>query len=114
MLVLTSTITGCISISVFASLVAISVDITSSATGISTCATTVGVKKYKSIIKRKKKNHEKIILLEKDKLNTIEVLISKSLTDSYISHDELVSVKNILRKYCEIKNKIKNPETSVE
>ena len=50
----------------------------------------------------------------KDKLNTIEVLISKALIDSYISHDELVSVNNVLRKYSEMKEEIKNPETSVE
>ena len=33
--------------------------------------------------------HDKIVLLGKDKLNTIEILISKALIDSYISHDEL-------------------------
>ena len=54
------------------------------------------------------------MLLGKDKLNAIEVLISKALTDSYISHDEFVSVNNMLREYYEIKEKIKNPETSVE
>ena len=31
--------------------------------------------------------HNKIVLLEKDKLNTIEVLIWKALIDSYSSHD---------------------------
>ena len=54
------------------------------------------------------------MLLGKNKLNAIEVLISKALTDSYISHDEFVSVNNMLREYYEIKEKIKNPETSVE
>ena len=54
------------------------------------------------------------MLLGKDKLNTIEVLTSKSLTDSYISHDEFVSVDNVLREYDEMKEKIKNPETSAE
>ena len=38
---------------------------------------TEGIKKYKSIIKKKKKKHDKIVLLGKDMLNTIEVLISK-------------------------------------
>ena len=50
----------------------------------------------------------------KDKLNTIEVLIFKSLIDSYISHDKFISVNIILREYNEIKNKMKNSETSVE
>ena len=40
----------------------------------------------------------------KDKLNTTEVLISKTLTDSCISYDEFVSVDNVLREYNEIKN----------
>ena len=53
-------------------------------------------------------------MLGKDKLNTIEVLISKALIDSYISHDEFVSVNNVLREYYEMKEEIKNPETSFE
>ena len=53
------------------------------------CAITLEIKKYKLIIKKKKKKHDELSLLEKDKLNTIEVLISKALIDSYISHDEL-------------------------
>ena len=47
-------------------------------------------------------------------LNTIEVLISKGLTDSYISHQEFVSINNVLREYYEIKEEIKSSETSVE
>ena len=50
----------------------------------------------------------------KDKLNAIEVLISQALIDSYISHDEHVSVNNILKEYNEIKEDIRNPQTSVE
>ena len=55
-----------------------------------------------------------MVLLGKDKLNTIEVLISKALIDSYISHDEFVSVNNVLKEYIEMKEEIKNCETSVE
>ena len=114
MLILVSTVTGCVSISAFASLVAIPVDIMSSAVGIKICAIIAGIKKYKSIIKKKKKKDDKIVLLGKDNLNTIEVLISKALIDSYIRHDEFVSVNNLLREYYEMKEETKNPETSVE
>ena len=62
----------------------------SSAVGINICAITAGIKKYKSITKKKKKKHNKIVLLGKDKLSTIEVLTYKALIDSYISHDEFV------------------------
>ena len=50
----------------------------SSATGLTICAITAGIKKYKSIIKKKKNKHEKIVFLAKSKLNRIEVLISNS------------------------------------
>ena len=101
MLILASIVSGCVSISAFDPLVDISVGISSSAVGINIRAIIAGIKTYKLIIKKKKKNHDKIVLLEKDKLNTIKVLISKSLIDSYISHDEFVSVmvywKNVMR-----------------
>ena len=96
LLILASVVTGCISISAFASLDAILVGITSSAVGIKVLAVTAGIKKYKSAIKKKKK-HDKIMLLGKDKLNTIELLISKALIDSDISHDEFASVNNVLK-----------------
>ena len=51
----------------------------------------------------------KILLLVKSKLNTVEVLISKPLIDSYISHDEFASVNKVLREYDDIKETIKNP-----
>ena len=68
-------------ISEFISLVAVPVGITSSKVGIKNCAITARLKK-KSIIKKNKKKHEEIVLLGKAKLNTMEVLISKSLIDS--------------------------------
>ena len=114
LLILVSTITGCASLSAFASLVCVPVGTTSSALGIKICAITAGIKKYNYIIKKKKKKHDKIVLLRKDKLNNIEVLISKASINSYISNDEFASVNNALRKYNEIKKEIKNPETSVE
>ena len=42
-------------------------------------------------------------LLGKDKLNNIEVLISKVLIGSYISHEEFVSVSYVLREHNETK-----------
>ena len=53
-------------------------------------------------------------MLGKDNLNTFEVLISKALLDSLISHDEFVSFNNLLGEYYTKKKEIENPETSVE
>ena len=85
MLILVSTVTGGISISAFASLVCVPVGNTNSTIGIKSCAMTAGIKKFKSIIKKKKKKHDKIVLLGKDKL-----------IDSYISHCEFISIPEIL------------------
>ena len=61
------------------------------------------MKMFKSIIKKKKKKHDKIVLLAKSKLNRTEVLISKALIDSNISHDEIVLMNNVLKEYHNMK-----------
>ena len=42
------------------------------------------------------------------KSNTIVVLISKDLIDSNISHDEFVSINNVLNECDNMKEEIKN------
>ena len=54
------------------------------------------------------------MLLAKTKLNTFEVLVSKDLIDSYINHEKLVSVNNVLREDIEMKQETRNPEIGVE
>ena len=83
-LILGSTINGCVSISGFGFLVSISIGIP---IGLNIFAITAVIKMYKSINKKKKKKHYKIVLLAKSKLNSIEILMSKALIDSVISHD---------------------------
>ena len=60
-LILASTITGCISISSFASLLAIPIGITSPAIGLKLC-NAAGIENYISIVKKKKKLNEIIQL----------------------------------------------------
>ena len=86
-----STISGWVSISAFASFV-ISIGIMSSAIELKICVITAEIKRYVS--KKKKKKHDRIVLLAKSKLNSMEVLISKVLIDSNISHDEFVFINN--------------------
>ena len=61
---------------------------------------------------KKKKKHDKIVLLAKTKIDTIEVLISRVFIDSNISHDEFVSMNNLLREYDDVKEEIKNLKAS--
>ena len=53
LLILVLTVTGCVSISAFASLVVIPVGVSSSVVEINIYAITAGIKKYKSIIEKK-------------------------------------------------------------
>ena len=110
-LILGSTISGCVSVSAFASLVGISIGVTSSTIGLKICAITASIKKYKSIIKKKKKKHDKIVMLAKSKLNSIEVLICRALIDSIISRDQFVLINNVLKEYNKMKEEIKNLKT---
>ena len=50
-------------------------------------------------------------MLAKSNLDRIEVLISKSLIDSNISHDEFILTNNVLKEYQEMKGEIKNVKT---
>ena len=83
-LILASAVTCSVSIFAFASLACVPVGITSSAVGLKICAITARIRKYKPIIKKEKKKYDKIMLLGKTKLDTIEVQISNALIDSYI------------------------------
>ena len=58
------------------------------------------------MIKKMTKKNGKVVFLEKNMLNRIEVLSSKALIDSYISRDEFVLVNNFLKEY-DVKEKIK-------
>ena len=73
-----------------------------------------GIKKYKSVIKKKKKKHDKIVLLAKTKLNTVEVLTYEALIDSNIIHEEFFSVNNMPKEYDHIKEEIKNVNKYVQ
>ena len=89
--------------SAFASLVGIPIGITSYATGLKIFVITAGIKKYKSILKKKRKKHDKIVLLSKSKLNSIDVLVSKALIESNISHDKLALINNLLKEFYDMK-----------
>ena len=67
-----------------------------------------GIEKYKLVIKKKKKNHNKTVSLAKSKLNSMEVIISKTLIDSNICHNEFVLINNVLKEFCDLKVETEN------
>ena len=48
------------------------------------------IKKLLSITRNRKKKHDKILMLAKSKLNSIEILVSQSLIDMEISHKKFI------------------------
>ena len=58
---------------------------------ISSLATAIA-KKLLNTTRNKKKKHDRILMMAKSKLNSIENLISQALIDMEISHEEFVTI----------------------
>ena len=65
---------------------------------------TTGIVKKLLNITSKKKKHDRILMLAKSKLNSIEALISQALIDMDISHEEFVTILNEKNKYEKMKD----------
>ena len=76
--------------------------------------TTGIIKKLLSITKSKKKKHDKILMLAKSKLNSIETLISQALIDMGISHEEFVTILKEKDKYEKMKENVKSENEKQE
>ena len=76
--------------------------------------TTGIVKKLLNVTRKKKKKHNKIIMLAKSKLNSIETLMSQALIDLDISHEEFKTIANEKEKYEQMKENIRNTKNSRE
>ena len=63
------------------------------------------------LTKKRKKKHNKIIVLAKNKLNTIDTLLSRALNDSEISHEEFSNYITEANIYENIKENIKELTT---
>ena len=94
---------GGISIVSFTSVVGASVGITSASFNSVFSLTTGIIKKLLSITRNKKKKHDKILMLAKSKLNSIETLISQTLVDMEICHEGERQIRKVERKFEECK-----------
>ena len=59
------------------------------------------------LTKKRKKKHNKTIVLAKNRLNTIDTLLSSALNDSEISHEEFSNIITEANIYENIKENIK-------
>ena len=98
---------GTLSIASYALVVGIPAGITGAPL---TLVFTIGTGISKSLLKltkNRKKKHNKIILLAKNQLNTIDTLLSSALNDSEISHEEFSNIITEANIYENIKENIK-------
>ena len=70
--------------------------------------TTGIIKKLLSITRNKNKKHDKILMLAKSKLNSIETLVSQALIDMEISHEEFNAIIREKQKYERMKENVRN------
>ena len=98
-LIVLSATTGGVSITLFMSVVGVTAGIASASFTLIFSLTTGIIKKLLNITRNKKKKHDKILMLAKSKLNSIETLVSQALIDMEISHKEFVTILNETDKY---------------
>ena len=107
-LIITTVISGSTSIAAISSGVAIPIGIVlTGASLMLTIATTVTRKSLNSI-RVKQKKHDQIILLAQTKLESIQDIISKALTDGNISDLEFERILSELERYRKLKQEVRN------
>ena len=91
-LIVLSATSGGVSIISLPSVIGATVGIAATSFSLIFSLTTGIIKKLLSITRNKKKKHDKILMLAKSKLDSIETLISQALIDIEISHEEFDTI----------------------
>ena len=102
---------GALSIVSHATVVGIHVGIAGTSLTLIFTVTTGVVKKLVNITRKRKKKHNKIIALARNKLNIIETLIYKALIDFDISHEEFSKIIYEKNNYEQIKDNFRSAKS---
>ena len=97
-LIVLSVTTGSISIASFATVIGAPVGMMSASCSLAFSITTGFVKTFLKTTRNKKKNHNKIVMLARSKLNSIESKISEALINNEIGHEDFMSIINEEKK----------------
>ena len=100
-------LSGSISIASFAGVIGVPAGIIGASWGFTFAITSGFIKKFLKTIRNKKKKQNKIVMLARSKLNSIENKISKALMDNEISHEDFETIINEEKKYRELKESIR-------
>ena len=106
-LIALSVTSGGVSIAAFATVIGAPIGKTSASLSLAFSFCTGLVKKLVKATRNKKKKHNKIVMLARSKLNSIERKISEALISNRISHEEFIKIINEERNYKELKESIK-------
>ena len=87
-------LSGSTSIASFASVIGVPVGIIGAGCSFMFSIRSEFVKRFLKTIRNKKKKHNKIVMLARSKLNSIENKIFEALMDNEISHEDLETISN--------------------
>ena len=102
-LIVLSVTSGGISTASFATVTGVPIGITSASLNITFSLCTGLVKNLLKPTRDKKKKHNKIIMIARCKLESIESKISEALINYQISHEDFITIINEERNYRELK-----------
>ena len=107
-LIVLSATSGGVSIISSSSVIGAPSGIASASLTLSFSLTTGIVKKLLDITRKKKKKHDKILMLAKSKFNSVDRLKSQALIDTDISHEEFITILKEKDRYEMMKENLKN------
>ena len=106
-LIVLSVTSASISIASFATVMGIPIGITSASLSLTFSLCTGLVKKLLKATRNKKKKHNKIVMLARSKLNSLESKLSEALINNQINHEDFMTIINEERNYRELKESIR-------
>ena len=106
-LIVLSATSGSISIASFATVIETPVGIASASLSPTFSLPTGLAKKMLKTTRSKEKKHNKIVILARSKLNSIEIKTSEQQINNEISHENFMTIINEERNYRELKESIK-------
>ena len=106
-MIVLSVTSGGVSIASFVTVIGAPIGITSASLSLAFSLCTGLIRKLLKATRNKKKKHNKIVLLSRSKLNSIESEISEALINNRISREDFITIINAERNYRELKERIR-------
>ena len=106
-LIALSVTTGSISIGSFETVIGAPAGMASASFSLAFSISTGIVKTLLKTTRNKKKKHNKVVMLARSKLNSIETKTSEALINNEISHEDFMTIINEEKKYRELKESIR-------